>query len=168
MTLVLKSQLKPPNASCAWADRCRFWRSIYGTVCPLPLRIGVSTSSPTFTRIAIAGDFLGATPISNICPGSSPYISIIGGSEFNFYIWKALADGAWSSSASFTIYGFRDGYTGTVTLTGEAGSTNEVSPDPADVFLTTFFPTVGVYEDGCPSVAVATLTVYDDGTYTLT
>ena len=163
MALLLKSQLKPQNASTTWPDRCRFWRGFDNLTCPVPLVL--HAGGGLLINLAISGDFLGAAPIFESCAGSSPYVD--SGSTTNalrFYIWKALADGAWASSAVFTIYGLRFGSAKTETLTGWAGRITDTGLDPANVVISTFFPT----GSGCPSVAVATLTVYDDGTYTLT
>ena len=166
MGILLASQLKPHNAPCSWPDRCLFWRrrASDNLICPTPLMVVAGAGGFSIT-MAIAGDFLGATPVLGGCAGSSVYIDNgATGNAIRFDIWKALADGAWSSSASFTIYAWRFSSAAAGTLTGYAGRSTDTGLDPANVVFATSFPT----GSGCPSVAVGTLTVYDDSTYTLT
>jgi len=162
MAILISAMNKPKNASYDWSTACNFWRAA-ASVCPTKLIIeGTAYAGFVSDMPSIEGDFLGGTSIAVAhCTGTNTYIQKIGANTniLHFDIWKALADGQWSSSAAFTIKAARLVIgPGTSTIRISAQST----PNPAEISRSVATTVV----DACPTETVGTLTVFDDGTFT--
>jgi hypothetical protein len=164
---ILISQIIPKNAAVGWDQSCDFWRYNGSTrsVCPLPLIIkGQLYAGGARVTVSASGGWL-ATQSGGGCAGSDSYVS--GTSALSIDVWKALADGVWSSSVAFSIWcstvSFPSG--GSVTVETRCGpgeryaSSGEVPTDTQKDVLV-------IRNEACPTSNVATLTVYDDGTFT--
>jgi len=163
----------PLNADPSWSQTCGFWRSnTLSQVCPDKLRVyssGYASSACSSLgrcmRFAVTGGWWSGY-IGQFCAGSDPYITYHTEYDDNVNIdcWKALADGVWSSSFTFDVY--------VGILNFDPGRTLYVRPASAtNPGLTTKAMTVPVIAAStCASAGsnVATVTVYDDGTFTVT
>ncbi len=167
MTILLKGQLRPKNASCSWSTACNFWR--FGSaVCPSLININ-NGGSDTNILISVDGGWL-SSKIGDFCSGTDSYVSYnslgTAGDGFEIDIWKALADGVWSSSAVFNIY---EHYVSGVNV-GTTSGAIVVSPLSASSPSAQFTnPTINNRNPSnfCPTAHVGTLTINDDGTFTL-
>lgn len=163
MVVIPKFLLPPKNADCtAWSLACNFWRKSTD-VCPVKLDVFGTTFFGAPNVMTMTGDLITGT-FGSTCGGSSSYITeSVGASFWHFYIdvWKALADGAWSSSMAIAIQMGNTAVppSSSITAIREDGLAN---PSSATKAVTPTSPT------SCAMATLATLTVYDDGTFTLT
>lgn len=116
-------------------------------------------------RIAIDGGFLGGTKIGQACGGSSSYVTVVHQSRISVDVWQALKDGAWSSSTVLSVYGDAVNtipYPGNATI--EAKPYTAAVPASQTIIAANWPAGVG---NVCVSTLRRTVTVYDDGTFTL-
>lgn len=177
----------PKNASLSWPQRCGFWGDYYGGACPTRLRIGFRIGTSRFGPPDVACSVSGGWWTGSIgyaCAGSDPRVSFGGLANCscakpNIYIdvWKALALGLWSSSVVFNLNADILDQTawgcGTTTCTGPMTgmimvAPDSTTPDPAEVDVTKSF---GCNTAGgacpCGTTSVGSVTVYDDGSFTV-
>ena len=173
-------QMNPAGTGVGWTQDATFWNQV---ICPDRLLIAVcegTTGTPAVPSIqsSLWSGYIGG---SN-CGGSSIYVTapVTNPSTLDIDIWKALADGAWSSSIAISIYakgrtGFTvPPYSATVYAGPEDGANVPRCTGGFDV-TNPVYATLGItvtqlYTSGnsCTNSLVGTLTVYDDGTFTLT
>jgi len=145
---------RPTNAS-AWSSACGFWRTA-SSVCPVPLAVSRGATSFDFS---IQGGWLSGQISNNAtCAGSDSYVTKPSADELLIDVWKALADGLWSSSVVFTVK-VASTFGGTHQVLARASGTSNPSP----VLLSKGGIPVST---GCPPDHFGTLTVFDDGTFT--
>jgi hypothetical protein len=159
MAILIPTML-PSGASVGWSQACGFWRSTAAaSVCPARALIFPDVSG---THLAISGGWLSGTvgASNGTACATDPYVTIDAGTSVIIDIWKALADALWTSSVSFTVYAHRTGaaFAGKVVVRPQFG----ISLPAAASFGATF-PS----GTNCPTSALATVTFYDDGTYSI-
>lgn len=163
MTIVFKGAMKPKNASCSWNTSLTFWR-FAGGVCPGTLTIYTGGIDANY-KLGISGAWITGT-VGDHCAGTDPYLSIPGGTfgQVDIDVWKALADGLWTSSVVFNVKQHYAAAGGGTRAGSIVASPNGVTPSAQ-----LLFPTINDINPGnvCPTTNVATVTVNDDGTFTL-
>lgn len=128
-------------------------------VCPRPLLVFLSSSQD-----ALAVDFAGGGKRGLGCPGSDSFITIVNGSRITIDVWRAYALGFWSSSVALAVYasiGAANPADG-VALSVRVNPTqlSGACPDVGGI------PTIATIRgEACPSTQIASITVFDDGTY---
>lgn len=163
----------PVNAAPAWSQTCGFWRdTATGQVCPDKLRVYsngfVSSDCNTLgrcMRFAVLGGWW-AGYVGQFCGGSDPYITThtIYDDNVDIDCWKALADGVWSSSFSFDVYAGILLFAPARTLFVRPA----LASSPSLVTKAITVPVIAAATCASAGSKVATVTVFDDGTYTVT
>jgi hypothetical protein len=153
----------PNNAGCAWPTvvGCDWWKKSPDGVC-LDGRILLYdwNSGLGNARIGATGWWTGF--IGSTCGGSDPYAYAYNANTVAVDVMQALADGVWSGSTSFGIYGGR--ITAAAPTSLQAAITQWNGIPFAGKAAATAVPVVG---GGCPSTLIATATVYDDGSISI-
>lgn len=147
----------PTGAAVGWSQACGFWRTNAQT-CRDTMIIGWSGF---ITRTAIDGAWITGGKIGNpaSCPGSDTYVTCLNNAQIGVDVWKALADGIWSSSCVFSFYGHDGGSVSAGTAYAKPASAS--SPAQISKAVST------VAGASCPTGLLATVTVFDDGTYSI-
>lgn len=139
-------------------------------ICPANLSVGISYSPVAFKCPALAVNFAGRGKVGDVCGGSDSYMgaiySIAGGAVqrvVDIDVWRAYRDGVWTSSVTILLYAAADfpsvndriifGVYGTPYI---IGGNKLVSFDAS----TCASPI-------CPTTLLATVTLLDDGTITI-
>lgn len=159
----------PQNSAATWSQVCDFWRydGNARAVCPLPFIIkGQLYAMGARVTVSATGGWL-SSQTGGGCSGSDAYVS--GTTALTIDAWKALSDGVWSSSVSFSIWCstvlFSAGAPVLVeTRCGPGWTYAAVGESPSDVQK----DVTVIRNESCPSTNAATLTIYDDGTFTYT
>jgi hypothetical protein len=166
---VLDPRQLPKNAGMGWSQACGFWRGTT-SVCPVRLRINGDWGSVSgncyyygrCSQLAVSGGWITGSVGQN-CAGSDAYCTV-SGRDIYIDIWQALAAGVWSSSVVFTIYA--DMANNPLPDVDKITVSPESISSPAAANTATYTPAaIGA---ACSSTSRATLTVYDNGTFTLT
>jgi len=165
MVSLMRDAMVPLNADCAtWTMDCDWWR-ITTSVCPVTA-YAFFINAYSAGGIGISGGWLSATE-GPYCAGTDPYITQAIASANSYYIyidvWKACADGLWTSSVTFNI--LAEGYPGGANVISAFGATL-ASPAGTGLLPSVAVP-AGTFHN-CPTNVFRTLTIYDDGTYTYT
>jgi hypothetical protein len=169
---LIRSTMAPRRASCAWSTELAFWRPQQPNTgfpaCPVPLDISVVDQGDDISYSyagALSLDLFGVERVGVGC-ASNPYVS----GPFNQVryvdVWKALADGVWTSSMVIAVR-----------LSGTASPSPTYHPRIRVVpygFAPTSPPaqyvgfTIPTLQANCLNYQqVATITVYDNGVFTL-
>jgi hypothetical protein len=162
-----KGQGVPHRASCGWSQTCGFWgNGICAEKFVIGYEDGTSDANIYVTSPTISG-YAGSSGCTNPV-GTWPYAEHYninhGGIWTSHYLkmdmWRLLAESQWSSSVVLYLYpklaGSSRSTTGDIRVYPEAAS----SPALASVARS--------FTDGsCNGPSYSTLTIYDDGTYTL-
>lgn len=165
--VLLIAQANPKNTAVGWSQTCGYWRNI--STCPARMMVYGdynSSSGSCFnfsrcTQLNVSGGWWSGS-IGRNCAGSDPYVSESGRDVF-IDVWKALADGVWSSSVVISIYA--DMVNNPTSLTDVIHAGPSTGSSPASASISGYVPPgIGVT---CSTTLRATLTVYDDGTFTL-
>lgn len=166
MAIILK-QMNPVGSATTWDQTCGYWRydGSNRTVCPTkclikgPLYAGAARVISSVTGGWVSGQ------VGCGCAGTDAYISDCAFLAID--VWKALADGAWSSSTAFTVY------SSTVNFLAGAPVSVPITAGPGALVTASGFSPVDITKnftvirnESCPTTAVGTLTFYDDGTFT--
>ncbi len=131
------------------------------------MRIDFSDNTILVSGIS-ASWWTGTIDSDSICGNSSAYVTV-GGHGFatiRVNIWKALADGQWSSSTVITVYAYRFSSLSSTANDLRAGPDRTTPVNPA---RQTKVITPVAFHSGlpCPTDVVGTVTVNDDGTFTV-
>lgn len=153
MPILLKQQ-NPKNVGVGWSQACGFWRPS-AAICPVRLSILSSVANNIYIGVS-GGWWSGVIGVN--CGASNSYVSATS-AQVLIDVWKALADGLWSSSVVFSVYTT----VGTVNEVIYAATNGASSPAQQDLLTSNMGQNTGA----CPSVLKRTVTVYDDGTFTL-
>lgn len=134
---------------CGWYDGV--------SVCPIPIEVYFDT---LFTQPYIAVNFAGRGKVGPLggCGGSDTYVTFFTLSGFpdiraKVDVWAAHKDGVWSSSTTILFYA------GGIELTSTVKAKDHVTT------LSSGSVTSNVYS--CGSTLLATVTVNDDGTFSV-
>lgn len=137
----------PINGACPAAS----WYSAGGG-CPDQLRVQLSSLSRD-----IAVDFAGRGKVGLACGGSDTYLTVgVGGDVIYIDVWAARRAGVWSSSVTIDVY-------------AAAGSalSDTVEAYPSFNFSAVVSKSITDEVAGCGTVVKATITVNDDGTFSI-
>jgi hypothetical protein len=162
----------PQNGSCMWVET--------SSACPASIGIRRNVYAGGAVDFSVfSPDFLSTGKYGEFCSSSS-YVSLItstaafpyNGDFDTIDVWKAYADGLWTSSCVIDVYrGRKSGSLGCGTSPYAWQTPLRTKPinasSPSSVDLATTGDSGGVC-DSCPTSLAGTLTVYDDGTYTFT
>lgn len=115
--------------------------------------------------LAVGGGFLGALKIDRRgwCPDTSAYVGY--GTNLRLDVWKALADGAWTSSTTISVYAYVQ--TATVPAGGWYFSVSPAENGTAPASQSRVISPPIVLTNSCPAIAVGTVIFYDDGTFSV-
>lgn len=161
--LYTRGQNWPIGTSFAWNSHgCGWWLAPSSSPAPDILRLDVRESlSGLGACIGIKccvstnlfADHSGCTRYTN------PYITTLLDYTIFIDIWKALADGLWSSSTVIDIYGV-------VSFGGAKAITLDAMPEwrQTNPKITTSLTLPTGPASGCPTAILTHLTIYDDGT----
>lgn len=159
---ILLTQKNPSGVAVGWSQACGHWRGA-ASVCPESVYVNIAQNVGV-SFLAVFGGWMAAKE-GGSCVGNDAYVTTISnvdsvGTKMAINVWKALADGLWSSSVAFTIYGNLNGASGpSFALT--AGPIAGTSPSVQTKMVA--LANAGT----CPTNVLGTLTVFDDGSYTL-
>jgi len=177
------SMMNPKNAAVGWSQACTFWR-FYEATCPNLMALGFHgvPGSGNAISVAFSGAWFSGVVQGSVrsnCANTDPYVSssgdagaISGPMAFVYIdVWKALADGLWSSSTVIDIL-IKCTYASNVDIHVGLSITIADVTNPLRQSVSIATPPTGIgaapFNAGCASATAATLTVYDDGTFTLT
>lgn len=164
MAIVFPTDMRPKNAS-AWSSSIDFWRQ--GLLpafspCWSSLRLeGIFAPAGTEGRPAVSGGWLAALTGSTCAATSDTYVTT-GTYTVWIDVWAALEAGLWSGSVAFSVYARRASGAAGNTMIGAGPENYWSGSNPAGIDLTKAVAAAA----GCPTTLFATLTVFDDGTFT--
>lgn len=179
---------RPNGAGAGWPGTIGYWLGSAGNlgpVCPQWGRLFIGPGVYAISggwwsgRIGInSGTFNGYCAERTDCGNTDPYVrwntrTVTGGRGVHVAVWDALIAGLWSSSVAFTIHKTNFG-SGAGTGYVQHRHTCSISPGasagcydgPAAVAFS--FPSGSASDDPCvASLPTNTVTVYDDGSFTV-
>lgn len=144
---------------CWYPTTCSRIASGRVIACPGQLRF-MGSPSYEIHHIALS---LGGRPITGgTCGGADPYVTDQGESTLDVDIWRAYADGIWTSSVDIRVYAAGYGnYGGTVDARVSFDRLANLPPPCAYQYRFTS----QLADVPCPTTLVVTATVYDSGTF---
>lgn len=143
-------------APCCWRSTttCPDTLRIFMPLDGIPVGVGSIQISVRFNGGNIAGDCL---TDSYVTTSFSPGVS----RTFFVDVWRALRDGAWSSSTTVIIYSRQTAPFNTI----DYGPTNDSSGSCTTTGY--IYPVTAIGTCGAPPTPVATITIMDDGTVSI-
>jgi hypothetical protein len=128
------------------------WRKNAAT-CPDLLRLETTTA----LGATVAVDFAGRGKLGATCGGGDTYVTFTSFWRADIDIWKAYADGVWTSSTTIDVY-----------MDGLTAIAKDLDVYPIDNY-SAFIRKSGIIRDtvNCGTVVKATVTVNDDGTFSI-
>lgn len=158
MSSMFTGTMRPTNASCAWSTGCDYWRTSATDYQIVDLHLTLLHGPIDSASLAITGGWL-TGKVGFYCVDTDPYVTVVNAKLLTIDVWQALNDGEWSSSVVFTIHARKKAGVGSGNL-----QVGPDSPGPIQQYKT-------IYDvldpPACPTSAGTTVTIYDDGTFTL-
>jgi hypothetical protein len=173
-------QRKPPGASCNWVKEemasgtpYRRWRGASGQGCTMQLlQIQGNTGGTPYISVAPpstswwTGGFAGCyrNGSTTVCCATANGYLTTSSTSVRINVWKALADGLWSSSIAFNVYPSYDAAGARDLAAGPDNSfSGAASITPAIAVKTLASNAEYPTRTTCTGSVFSTLTVYDDG-----
>jgi hypothetical protein len=176
MTILIKN-MKCTGDISTWpaSPSCGYWKHSIST-CPALMRVVCPVAGSVNEAIVVDwrsktfGGYWTTGGTLNVCTDTDTYVWYSDERQVYIDVWKAYIDGIWSSSVALTVShssGYATG-SGSVAVGAGGRAYGSIYPigSPADA------STVKLRQAGTTSCTAGTrnytLTVYDDGTFTLT
>jgi hypothetical protein len=130
-----------------------------GLICPKPLTISTNNN---FDSLALS--FAGRQKVGGSCGGIDEYVSVLAQHFIEVDVWRAYADLIWSGSVAIAVFASVGQATPTFNVVVDARvNSAQVTGDCPSVSASPVTPTPR--GQSCPTQQVATVTVFDDGSY---